>query len=127
MPELQTYQMAGVLMPTARFVQLIPTGEYHDGIEVVEPRDVTLYVEALQSAWDKKQDLATEAVAKLHARIAELEAQMVPRPWVDLTADQVDAITKPVCDEGPHARWRVASALIESFKEANSAVKVLKP
>lgn len=69
--------MAGVLMPTARYVQLIATGEYHDGIEVVEPRDVTLYVESPKSAWDKKQGIAAAEIEQLKQRIAQLEAKPV--------------------------------------------------
>ncbi len=72
--DLQTYQMAGVLMPTARYVQLVPTGEMHNGVEVVEPRDVTLYVESLKSAWDKQHGIAEAEIERLKQRIAQLEA-----------------------------------------------------
>jgi hypothetical protein len=73
MPELQTYQMRGIVPKKATYVRLVATGEMHNGIEVVEPQDVTLDVESFKSAWAKLQANHTEAIEKLRQRVSQLE------------------------------------------------------
>jgi hypothetical protein len=114
--DLQTYQMAGVLMPSARYVQLVPTGEMHNGVEVVEPRDVTLYVESLKSAWDKQHDIAEAAIERLKQRVTQLEGE--------LTDEQVDAAVDAwfdVFDQPEYISWQ--ERMRKAFKAAQS-VKV---
>jgi hypothetical protein len=98
--QIEVRYMSGVLPPPGKYIQLVPTGKYHEGVEVMEPRDVTLFVDSLKSAWDKK-----------HTK---------PRQWVELTEEQVDEATKVLYTDGPSARWRVASRLLSLFKEANA-------
>lgn len=76
MPELQTYQMRGVVPNKARYVKLVETGITHDGMPVLEPQDVTLYVESLKSAWEKHQANHSAEIERLRKRVEDLEAQL---------------------------------------------------
>ena len=71
--ELETKYMRGVLPPRGKYIKLVPTGRYHEGVEVVEPVDVTVMVEALESAWTKRQESALAELAEIKRRFDALE------------------------------------------------------
>ena len=71
--ELETKYMRGLLPPRGKYIKLVPTGRYHEGVEVVEPVDVTVMVEALESAWTKRQESALAELAEIKRRFDALE------------------------------------------------------
>lgn len=86
--ELETKYMRGVLPPRGKYIKLVPTGRYHEGVEVVEPVDVTVMVEALESAWTKRQESALAELAEIKRRFdaLELSAQSKQEPVAFLKA-----------------------------------------
>jgi hypothetical protein len=71
--ELETKYMRGVLPPRGKYIKLVPTGRYHEGVEIMEPVDVTVMVEALESAWTKRQESALAELAEIKRRFDALE------------------------------------------------------
>jgi hypothetical protein len=113
--ELETKYMRGVLPPRGKYIKLVPTGRYHEGVEVMEPVDVTVMVEALESAWTKRQESALAELAEIKRRFDALELSS-QRTWVGLS--QEDLIE--ACQIAERGNYLVAFKRIqEKLKDLN--------
>jgi len=95
--ELETKYMRGVLPPRGKYIKLVPTGRYHEGVEIMEPVDVTVMVEALESAWTKRQESALAELAEIKRRFDALELSTQQRkPLTPVEGDLLPAVGSKV-------------------------------